>query len=89
MRNNFLGKCKDQLITGLRVRNILDEETLQLYLKLWLCSDNLSTGGASTDNPAELNEKESFSNFSKSSSTPVIPNIDSMSVLNGNALGDI
>ena len=89
MRNNLLGNCKDQLITGLRVRNILDEETLQLYLKLWLCLDNLSTGGASTDNPGELNEKESFSNFSKSTSTPVIPNTESMSVLNGNTLGDI
>ena len=48
IRNNFVENCKDQLLTGLSVRNILDEETLQLYLKLSLCSDALSTCGAMT-----------------------------------------
>ena len=86
MRNNFLGNCKDQLITGLRVRNILDEETLQLYLKLWLFSDALSTCGTSTENPEELNAKESFSNFSKSASIPVIHNEEGLSVLKENTL---
>ena len=46
MRNNFVENCKDQLLTGLSVRNIFDEETLQLYLKLSLCPDALSTCGA-------------------------------------------
>ena len=55
VRNNFVENCKDQLLTGLRVRNILDEETLQLYLELSLCPDALSTCGAMTDNPKELN----------------------------------
>ena len=82
MRYNFLGNCIDQLITGLRVRNILDEETLQLYLKLWLCSDTLSVCGESTDNPGGLDVKESFSNFSKSTSTPIFPNTEAVSVLN-------
>ena len=48
IRNNFVENCKDQLLTGLSVRNILDEETLQLYLKLSFCSDALSTCGAMT-----------------------------------------
>ena len=88
MKNNFLGNCKDQLITGLRVRNILNEETLQLYLKLSLCSDALSTCGASADNPGESNAKESFSNFSKSTGFPVIPNEEGLSsAINGNTLG--
>ena len=82
MKNNFLGNCKDQLITGLRVRNILDEETLQLYLKLSLCSDALSTCGTSTDNPEQLNTKESLSDFNKSTSTPIIPNAEGLGILN-------
>ena len=89
LRNNFLGNCKDQLITGLRVRNILDEETLQLYLKLSLCSDALSTCGASTDHSEQLNIKESLSDFSKSTSTPIIPHTEGLDTLNGNTQGNI
>ena len=89
MKNNFLGNCKDQLLTGLRVRNILDEETLQLYLKLSLCPDALSTCGVMADNTEELSAKELFSNFSKSTSAPIIPNEEGLSVLNGRIQGNM
>ena len=57
----------------MHVRNILDEETLQLYLKLSLCPDALSTFGVMTDNTEELNSKESFFISSKSTGTLNIP----------------
>ena len=51
------------------MRNILDEEILQFYLKLSLCPDALSTCGVMTDNSEELNSKESFFISSKSTGT--------------------
>ena len=55
------------------MRNILDEEILQFYLKLSLCPDALSTCGVMTDNPEEWNSKESFFISSKSTGTLNIP----------------
>ena len=76
VRNNFVENCKDQLLTGLRVRNILDEKTLRFYLKLSLYPDALSTCGVMTDNPEELNSKESFFISSKSTGTLNIPYVE-------------